>query len=136
MLALTRMKLIAKPDLAPSERRLCRRNRFWGEAGRSAPTGARRPSEGGRSPPPSFSKLPVLVPGRVGAHALARDRDVEEVRAVLLRHALQPAAQRRLQLLGLGDGLTLHALRARQPDVVDHGRADGETGILAVAPHL
>src|SRR5262249_14213039 len=47
----------------PSER--IRRNRrvssagsagaieFWGEAGRSALSGARRPSEGGRSPPPS-----------------------------------------------------------------------------------
>src|SRR5204863_7381602 len=82
------------------------------------------------------SELPLLIPRRVGAYSLARDRHVEQVRAVLLRHALQPAAQRRLQLLGLGDGLTLHSLRARQPDVVDHGRAEGETGILAVAHHL
>src|SRR2546423_8253711 len=104
MFPLTRMNLIAKPDLAPSERRLCRRNRSWGEAGRSAPTGARRPSEGGRSPPPR-SQFPVLVPGCVGPHALARDGHVEQIWAVLLRHALQPPALRRLQLRGLRGGL-------------------------------
>src|SRR5207245_8352079 len=34
------------------ERGRCPRHRSWGEAGRSAPRGARRPSEGGPSPPP------------------------------------------------------------------------------------
>src|SRR5262245_17501933 len=129
------LRMAPENCLAPFGRRLCRRNRLLGEAGRSTakPCDDRRR---GPSRPPPKSKLPVLIPRRVGADALARDGDVEQVRAVLLRHALEPAAQRGLELLHLGDLLAVHALRAREPDVVDHRRAERETRILAVAHHL
>src|SRR5262249_45136710 len=44
------------------ERRLCRRNRFLGEAGRSE----RRPSEGGRSPPSEHQRTIASAP-RLGS---------------------------------------------------------------------
>src|SRR5437867_809580 len=92
---------------------------------RGAVTGA-----GGRS------KLPVLVPRRVRANALARDGDVEQVRAIVLRHALEAATERGLEIFHLRDLLTLDALRAREADVIDHRRAEREARVLAVAHHL
>src|SRR5438874_8165341 len=92
---------------------------------RGAVTGAGRRSE-----------LPVLVPRRVGADALARDGDVEQVRAIVLRHALEAATERGLEIFHLRDLLTLDALRAREADVIDRRRAEREARVLAVAHHL
>ena len=50
--------------------------------------------------------------------------------------ALEAAPQRRLQVLRLRHRLAVDALRAREPDVVDHRRAEQQAGILAVAHHL
>src|ERR1700730_3377354 len=79
---------------------------------------------------------PVLIPGGIRADALAGNRDLDQVRPVVARDALHAAAERRLQVLHGGDALAVHALRARQPDIVDRRGAEEEPRILALADHL
>src|SRR5207249_4801058 len=55
---------------------------------------------------------PVLIPGRLGAHPLAGDRHLDQVRAVVARDPVHTAPDRRLELLRGGDALAVHALSA------------------------
>src|SRR6266571_191845 len=84
----------------------------------------------------SLLKLPVLIPGRLGADALARHRHVDQVRPVFARDLLHAPSQRGLQLLRARHALALDALRAREPDVIHRRRAEPQPGILVLAEHL
>src|SRR5436309_52189 len=81
-------------------------------------------------------ELPVLIPGRLGAHPLAGDRHLEQVRAVVARDPVHAAPERRLELLRSGDALAVHALSAGERDVVGRGGAEIEAGVGAVPHHL
>src|SRR5262245_2322293 len=78
---------------------------------------------------------PVLIPRRLRADALARHRHLHHVRPVLARDGLHAATKRGLQVLHGRHALAVHALRARQADIV-HGRgAQEEARIFALADH-
>src|SRR3989449_8276724 len=79
---------------------------------------------------------PVLIPGRLGAHPLAGDRHLDQVRAVVARDPVHAAPERRLELLRGGDALAVHALSAGECDVVGRGGAEIEAGVGAVPHHL
>src|SRR3989454_4520447 len=81
-------------------------------------------------------ELPVLIPGRLGAHPLAGDRHLDQVRAVVARDPVHAAPERRLELLRGGDALAVHALSAGERDVVGRGGAEIEAGVGAVPHHL
>src|SRR5687768_6409057 len=57
-----------------------------------------------RRPPPYVAlELPVLIPGRICAHAFARDRHVDQVRPVLARDPVHAAPERPFELFPGGD---------------------------------
>src|SRR5262249_49200223 len=81
-------------------------------------------------------QAPVLVPGGVGADALARHRDLDEGRPILAGDRVEAAAERGLRALDPRPRLAVDALRPREPHVVGGGGAEPEAGILAFADHL
>src|SRR5258705_1139865 len=101
----------------------------------SPPTAERTRGERPR-PPRAGLHFPVLIPGRVGADALARDLHVDYVRLVLARRLVDSPSQRRLELLQRLDGLAVDALGARQRGVVRRPRVEVEPGVLSRVPHL
>src|SRR5215470_3076114 len=126
----------ATPVRSSTVTRTPRRERKYATPEPMTPAPQTTTCRGALTPATSRSKLPVLVPRRVGADALTRDRDVEQVRLVLPGDTLEAAAQRSLQLLHLGHLFAVDALRAREPDVIHHRRAERQAWILAVADHL
>src|SRR5262245_9230222 len=89
---------------------------------------------GARSPP--ASKPPVLVPGGLGADALAGHRHVDQIWLVVASDPLHPAPQRRFEVLHRGDRLALHPLGAGQGDVVGGRGPQEQPRVPAVADHL
>src|SRR5215475_3815771 len=61
---------------------------------------------------------PVLIPGRFRADAFPGHRHLHHVRPVLARDGLHAAAERGLQILHGRHALAVHALRARQANIV------------------
>jgi hypothetical protein len=91
---------------------------------------------GGHFGAPHESELPVLIPGRLGAHAFPRDRNIDQVRSVPAGDSLHTPPQGRLELLHGRDGFAVHALRTGEGNVVSGGCSQINARIASVADHL